>query len=451
MPGLTPAGLEIATLGDLRATINAKWLAAFGVSMDVSDRSPDGQQIGIVSEQFALLWEVLEAIVSSIDPNKATGALLDAICALTGTKRRAAAFSTAVLTLTGTATTVVASGSLVSTVSTGQQFTTTAPATIAAATAWAGSTLYAAGDRRKNGANVYLCITAGISAASGGPLTTAADITDGAAHWRFLGAGAGHVDVAARATAVGPIVAVSGDLTRIDTPVGGWSGVINILDATLGRNVMTNAELRVLRVIELARPGTSPKGAIRAALLDVDKDTSDPVTSATVFSNVTDTTDADGVPPHSVEAMVRGGSNQAIWDALLANVADGIRTHGTIVGTSIDSSGIAQTMKFSRVTEILIYVGVTLVKDPTKYPADGDAQVKLAIATFGNAQDDGRDVDSSALLAQIFSVSGVLKADLPFIGSAPSPASTATIAITLRQRGVFDTTRITVATSDRVP
>lgn len=37
------------------------------------------------------------------------------------------------------------------------------------------------------GANLYKCITAGTSAASGGPTGTDADITDGGAHWKYSG------------------------------------------------------------------------------------------------------------------------------------------------------------------------------------------------------------------------------------------------------------------------
>lgn len=457
VPQLTAQGLEVATLADVRDQINSAWQQAFGASMDVSDGSPDGQQIGIDAEIFALLNELLEAIVSSQDPNKAVDAALDAICAITGTKRAGATFSRATLTLTGTPTTPIPDGSLASTLSTGQQFTTAGAGTvtIAAATAWAGSTTYVAGDRRTNASGIYLCTVGGTSASSGGPTgtTRGVDIPDGsgALVWRFLGPGTGFVDVAARATATGPIVAVAGDIVSIDTPTGGWAGVVNILDATVGANQMTNAELRARRVLELARPGTSPKNAIRAAMLDVGVGTSNPVTSCTVFSNVTDITDGNGIPPHSVLAMVKGGEDQDIWDALLENVADGIRTFGTVIGTSVDSEGTPQTMAFSRVTEINVYVSVALVVDPDNFPADGTAQIKAAIATNGNARDDGTDVTWSWVLAQVFTVAGVISVDMPLIGTAPSPVSSTTIAISLFQRAVFDTSRVVVSTSPGVP
>lgn len=452
MPRLTTAGLEIDTLADVRAFLNQQWREAFGQSMDVSDLSPDGQQLGIHAEIYALFNELLEAINSSQDPDKATGAFLRALCLITGTIEIPASFSAVTLTLTGTPTTFVPPGSLASTLSTGQQFVTTADddGTIAALGVWIGSTGYTAGDRKTNVGNAYLCITPGTSAASPGPNTEAADITDGTAHWRFLGPGAGAVDVTARATVTGPIVATSGDITNIDTPIGGWDGVINILDATPGRAAMTDAELRALRQIELAQPGTSPKNAIRAALLEVGRGTLNPVTAATVFSNVTDFTDADGVPPHSVEALVHGGEDQDIFDALLANVADGIRTHGSVVGASVDDEGTAHVMKFSRTTEILIYVSITLRKEASAYPTDGDDQVKAAIAAWGNARDDGTDIAASAVLAQCFAVTGVRGVDMPLISAAPVtvPVASTPIVVTPRQRGVFDTSRITVTSSD---
>lgn len=451
---LTAAGLQIDTLADIREAINARWRAEFGASMDVSDRSPDGQLIGIAAERFALMEEMLEVINSSLDPNKATDALLDALCALTGTKRRPASFSTVLQVLTGTPTALVPANSLISTVSTGIQFLTTADATIAAATAWAALTTYTAGDRRTNGGNVYICTVGGTSAASGGPggTTRGVDILDGTGGtivtWRFLGLGTGFVDVALRATVAGPVVAVAGDLTNKDSPAGGWDDTVNLLDATLGRNRMTDAELRVLRVLELAQPGTSPKDSIGAALLEVPG-----VNGVTVFNNVSDAVDSNGLPPHSVMALVAGGEDQDIWNALLANVAAGIRTFGTQIGTATDTKGAPQTMAFSRTTQVQIYVSVTLTKDPTVYPADGDSQVALAIATRGNAKPDGTDVVSAAQLAAVFDVPGIINVGLPLISQAPTttPVSSTTISISVLQHAVFDTSRIVVLSSDGVP
>jgi len=55
-----------------------------------------------------------------------------------------------------------------------------------ASPAWTGSTAFALNDRVVNGGNGYQCITAGTSAASGGPTGTGSEITDGTAAWKYV-------------------------------------------------------------------------------------------------------------------------------------------------------------------------------------------------------------------------------------------------------------------------
>lgn len=448
MAGLTSTGFVPATLTEIRTEIENELKAAFGSSIDVADEAPLGQLSAIAAERFALLWELIEAIVTSMDPDKATGTELDAICALTGTVREAAKSSTVTATLTGTAATAVPSGSQASVASTGVKFKTTANTTIAAVTAWAPTTAYVLGDRVNNDTpdRIYQCVTAGTSAGSGGPTGTGTGISDNTVSWDYLGDGDGAVDAAAESVDTGPKVALSRTLTTIETPVSGWSSVINVLDAALGRDIETDAALRVRREDELAAAGTSPVDAIRAALLDVLN-----VTTVSLFVNNTDVTDGDGVPPHAVEALVQGGTDQAIFDALLTNVAAGIATHGTTSGTATDSEGNSHAMKFTRPTEKEVYIDITLTYDATLYPADGDTQVKSAVATQGNKSAPGKDVVSSAVKAWAFGVAGVLDVSLAEIGLTTSPSSEATIAIAPRDIAKYDTSRITVSSSAATP
>ena len=54
--------------------------------------------------------------------------------------------------------------------------------------AWAQATAYAVGDQARAVASLYVCITTGTSSGTGtGPSGTTADITDGTAHWKYLG------------------------------------------------------------------------------------------------------------------------------------------------------------------------------------------------------------------------------------------------------------------------
>lgn len=444
--GLTEDGLVIETPDEIRTAINTRMQEEFGLSIDLSDGTIEGVVIAIIAERLGELWELAEAVQSSQDPDTATGAALDGLCALTGTQRLEARESTVTLTLTGTNATVVPAGSRASVTGTEDEFETDADATLATLTSWANTTAYVVGDRRTNSSRCYVCTGAGTSAGSGGPTTTSDEITDGTVTWRYMGEGAAAVDADATAVETGPTVATSGSIVNIETPISGWSSVINLLDADLGNDIESNEDLRIRREVELATPGSSPIDALRADLLEVDG-----VTAVTVFANNTDVTDDDGVPPHAVECLVQGGEDQDIWDALLASVAAGIATYGDEVGTAEDSAGNSHDMAFSRPEELSIYVDVTLIKDPDTYPLDGDDQVKAAIVAYGDSIAAGKDVVASRISAAVFGVTGVLDVTDIDIGTAPSPGAGTTIEVSLRQLALFDTSRITVATSDGTP
>lgn len=457
--GLLEAGFFPMTLTVIRERLQEAVRTAFGASFKVGDKSITGQIIGIIAEALALVWEMAEAVNSSQDPDKATGAALDALAALTGTFRTPASFSTATLTLTGDDGTVVTALSQARTASTQQIFETQEDATLAILDAWVGLTAYVIGDRVYNPhatRRCYICTTSGTTEAAVGGNSgdlaadpTGDDVIDGTAHWRYLGDGDSAVDVLAAATETGPIEAASGDINEKVSAVSGWSSVINLLDAEEGRDQATDAELREDRERELSGAGTSPIDAIRADLLQL----SDDIEAVRVFVNNTDSTDADGVPPHAVEALVLGGEDQEIFNQLLASVAAGIATHGTEVGSATDSQGTDHVMKFSRPDDITIYVEVDLIKDPDTY--EGDAAVELAVS---NINDDieadeviGLNAVASRVSRAVFNVEGVLDVTDVRISITPNPTVSTTIVITNRQIASYDTSNVDVTSVDGTP
>jgi uncharacterized phage protein gp47/JayE len=444
MAGLDSNGLTIATVEEIVTDINTAMLSTVSSTLKLGGTTLLGQIIGIFAERLAVLWELAEAVYSSQDPDAATGEALVQVAALTGTIPLPASESTVTLTLTGTPATLVDAGSVAGTAA-GVQFETLEDATIASATAWASATAYALGTVRRNASRIYLVTVAGTSAGSGGPTTDDDAIVDGTVTWRYLGEGTGYIDVEAQATETGALAAVSGSVVEIVTPVSGWSSVINVLDAEVGREEESDEELRVRREEDLSNAGTSPVDAIRSALLQVDG-----VTAVTVFHNPTDGT-VDGMPPHSVEALVQGGEDQDIWDALLASVAAGIRCFGDEDGTATDAVGNVHDVAFTRPDEIEIYVDLDVEYDARSYPLDGDDQVIAAIVAYGDSLAAGVNVRSSAVSAPAFSVTGVLGTLNVFIGTAPSPGASTTIAIGLRERAVFDTSRVSVTSSAVTP
>jgi len=447
--GLTDLGFVPKTLEVVRAELEQAIIDLFGPSMLLGDKTILGQLIGIIAERESALWDLGQALYNALDPDGATKSALDGVCRLTGTVRPAASKSASTLTLTGIPTTLCPVGTTAS-ISGTTRFETIADATIVLVASWASGTAYALADRVTNGGNVYQCSQAGTSAGSGGPSGTGTGIVDNGAKWDFLGAGTGAVDQVAQCTVTGPLAALARTITQKESAVSGWQGVINVNDAVVGRNIATDEELRILRTQELALSGGGTAAAIRAALLALST-----VEAVTVFENPADVADVNGVPAHGVEVMVQSEAGatdeQNIRDTIFANVSAGIVTHGNVTGTSTDSQGTTHEIDFSRPVEKQVYVAITLVKDPTVYPPDGDTQVATAIATFGASLPSGKDVVSSSLLAQAFKVLGVLDVTACNIGLSPSPTTNTTIAIALRELATYSTSRITVSSSNGTP
>lgn len=455
--GLLPTGYAPKTQSVCRDEMTSAIQLLRGPSFDCSDGSLWGQWLGIFSERESALWDLGQAIDASQDPDKATGAALQALCALTGTLIDSARASIVVETLTGTPTTLVPLGTQINTASTGDGFTTVQNAVLIAGTAWLVAHAYLAGDRVTNASRMYVCVIAGTSAGSGGPTTTGTAIVDNTVTWRFLGAGTGNIDVVMVSIVKDAIVAGAYDLSVIATPVGGLQGAANILDATVGAGEQTDESLRVTREAELASEGTGPADAIRGAILRVAG-----VTSCQVFNNTSDVVDGNGQAAHSVQAVVEGGDDTAIATVLLAQVAAGIPTVGTTLVNIADSQGTMQPMRFTRVTVVPIYVDATYTYNPAPqirggYPTTGDALAKTAIATFGNTLGIGRDVVASSLLGSIFpvfvngvqviGVQGVLDVTSVKISTAPGPTLSTTITVTVFQRASFSTTNVAIHSS----
>ncbi len=419
-----------------------------------------GQLVAIMTDGLSAQWENGEAAYAALSPGGATGDALDVVCSITGTLREGEDQSTVTATCTGTPATVLPTGRVATVEDAGTRFASLAQGTIAAATAWVALTDYVAGDVRTNASRIYICITDGTAAGSGGPTTTAEDITDGSAHWRYVGEGTGYVDVAFEAEDAGALAAASGTLNVIATPISGWQSVKNLLDADLGRSTEGSVALRARREAELSGGGAGTADSIRAAILEIDD-----VETCTVFYNDSDITDGNGLPPHSVEALVQGGEDADIAAALWDQVGAGIYTHGDETETVEDSQGVDQTVRFSRPDEVTIHVIANVLYDASTFPTDldeGKALIKGAIVTAGDAYPVGLDVRASQLAGKVFNgptstdagavaCPGILDVTSLLIRTSSPPIASTTIAIGVRERAVFDTARVTVNLTSGTP
>jgi hypothetical protein len=445
--GVTEDGFVAKTVADIKTGLEAGFRGVIGQIANVDPRSRNGQLIALFSNALSDVWELGEALGNAFNPNAAGGLFLENLLALVGQTKLPATATTVDAVATGTAGTVVASGKRFSVPGTTTKIELQAGVTLVAVTAWANTTAYVVGDRRKNGGNIYQCITAGTSAGSGGPTGTDTDITDGTVHWTYLGAGAAAVDITdAEVTETGPTPVYARTATAIDTPVSGWQGVMNLLDGEIGRNLETDAEARLRRLENLAALGTSSVPALYSELINVEG-----VSFLAIFENPTDAT-VGNLTPHSIEVLADGPFDdnemlQAIFDAK----AGGIETIGTTSGAVSDSEGIPHTIRFSRPSALNVYSSPTVHVNVADFPSDGADQIKAALVAWGNAQKNGRNVVSSAQKAEIFrAIPGILDVPVCYIGTSSSPATETTIVLQPRQKAAYDTSRIvvTVVTGD---
>jgi hypothetical protein len=257
--------------------------------------------------------------------------------------------------------------------------------------------------------------------------------------------------VRAESEAYGPVPAQAGTLTQIITAYAGVTGATNPQDVELGAEMEGDDSLRIKREAEIRGPGRAAPDAIRAKLLRVGEGTNNPVVACTVFENTGWTTNTDGMPPKSVEAVVQGGEDADIALELWRSKAGGIYTHGSVVVTVKDAAGDDQVVRFSRPTELPIYVAVTVKKGP-RWPstvADSDAlvlRIKEAVAAYDEDLELGDAVVRNFIFDDVRVEGRDVIADVPvlYIGTAPGPTGTANIQPTSRQRANMDTSRVAV-------
>ena len=323
--GLSTDGLNIKRLSDIKSELEASFKAALGAALNVSPDSIMGQGIGIASERFSTQWELMQAVYDAFYPDSAEGVSLDNVSALVGVQRLPATFSTIEATLTGTPGTVVPAGSVASVEGTGKRFEALANITLVGGT---GTGTFQAED-------------------------------------------------------IGVVQAPAGTLTVIETPVSGWDTITNALDADVGLEIETDTELRFRRLQSLQIAGAATVEAIRARILqDVDQ-----VSDVFVFENTSDIVDVNGLPPHSFESVVGGGDEQEIADKIWLVKAAGIATFGDITKIVADSQGFNHSIKFSRATEIKVWMLVQISVD-TEFDVGTKQKEKITVTAEDNTTYD---------------------------------------------------------------
>ena len=249
------------------------------------------------------------------------------------------------------------------------------------------------------------------------------------------------VPVEVLALELGPIEAAVQSLTVIETPTTGWTSTQNILAAEPGRFIEQDSETRLRRSRSIRQSGTAMTEALRARLLTLPG-----VDDANVFENDTSLV-VDGRPPHSVEAVVTGGRDDDIAETIFNTVCGGIATHGNAVQIVTDTQGFAHTIRYSRPTDIAIFVEVTVnsLYDEEALPLNASEGIKDAVVAFGSTSRAGLDVLPERFKGPIFAAVPGLASITVKVGIAAPPAVSETpLDIEDDEVARFDVARVTV-------
>lgn len=271
--------------------------------------TPDGLKLAHDAEVFSVLDETLQQAYNSKDPNKASGVDLDVIASLTGTSRSEGTASTVTgFVLSGVASplTTVPAGTIFESVTTGSRWTL---------------------DQQ----------------------------------WTLDSSGQAVVNITC--TVVGPTEADAGTITRIITTVPGLTSCNNPSPATPGTEIESDSSLRVKRATAVGRPGNNQIDSMLGELYAVDG-----TRRVKVYENDTNTTDSNGLPPHSIAPIIDGGTDADVAMAIYIKKNPGVALYqaGTPVSVDVTSPTYpdnVKTIKFSRPEYVDMIIAVTIKND----------------------------------------------------------------------------------------
>lgn len=332
MAEITDQGITGRSLNEYLIDIEERTLA-IDADWNIDADSPDGQRIGIEAEMMANLDEAIVAAFRSKDPDSATGEALRDIGKISGVRAKDATYSISAISVSGQSGTTIPTDSQVRSRIDNSVWLTTAP------------------------------IVIGVGLTATGFVTCSTP---------------------------GRVLASTGDLTVIGTPVAGWSSVTNT-EATPGDEAETDVEFRVRRNNSVSLAGSNMKDNMRANIANVVG-----VTDVVILENSSDSpTDIDGIPYTAIAVIVNGGSDADIGLAMYEKYNPGTPMYprySTKTDTWVDAPGVSgvkvdvtspatgnkETMTFQRAIGLPIFVALN-VQRVGNLPSDIYDRLKQAI------------------------------------------------------------------------
>lgn len=379
---VTAAGITAPPFVDIYNSLIASYQSIFGTDSYITPDSQDGQLLAIVAKAIADANDTSIAVYNSFSPQTAQGVGLSSRVKMNGLARLIPTNSQANVNLVGQVGSIISNGVVAD----------------------------EAGNLWDLPASVVI------------PL-------------------AGTILVTATAQQTGAINAAVGAINKVQTPTLGWQSVSNPTVATPGNPVESDADLRRRQAASVALTSLDTIESIVANLLVLPG-----VTQVKPYENDTNTTDAKGLPPHSISMVVLGGVAADIAEVIATKKTPGAATYGTTSIPVTASVGVTRLINFYIPTPKTIKVEVEIHPMTTAYTSAVGDSVRQAVVDYINSLTPGDDVERSRLYlpAQLYGASQAQSYNVTNLRLSISPAALGTADLTLAFNELAVTTLVDV-------
>ena len=316
---ITPTGIYAPDYADIYAQLQVLYWGIYGSDADLDPDSQDGQFLAIFAQAIYDCNQVAVAVYNSFLLDFAQGTGLSSIVKLVGVRRQTASYSTDTLQVNGVYGTTINNGQ--------------------------------AGDDLNQGTIWSLPPVVNIPES-------------------------GTIEVTITASEAGSQTFANGEITAILTPTAGWQSATNVGPQVPGAPVQLDASLRQQAAASTAGPASTVLAAISAAVGNVAN-----VQRYIVYENDTEIDDANGQGPHSIYAVVEGGTIQDVVNAIGQTKSPGTTTLGTTSGIYVDPSGVPNTINYYQLDVVQLDVVVVLAP-LAGYTSASATAIQQAIAQF---------------------------------------------------------------------
>jgi uncharacterized phage protein gp47/JayE len=297
-------GLTIQSQDELITDLENAFKSIYGIDINLDSNTPDGQLLNIFAQAISDNRELALYIYNSFDLDNATGVILDQRVNLLGLKRKAGTFTIQPIEIT--VSDVVTLDGL------DENFNVIDAV---------GYTV------QDNAGNQFI-------------LVDTATLTVGTHELNF------------RAKEIGEVDVTSNTINLQSTVVLGVTNVNNTSGALqIGQNEESDFELRTRAKKSFALASSGYLNGLEGALLNLTG-----VTEAKVFENDTDVTDSNGIPAHTIWAIVEGGSNTDVANVIYTKKTAGCGTKGAVSVEISTISGDVKTFRFDRPIAVDLYI-----------------------------------------------------------------------------------------------